>query len=50
MKEKPLREGTFAQVYKRMNDAYKEAIAEEIIRNMICLHSRNVIHRDLSYR
>lgn len=35
--------------YNVMNDAYKEAIAEEIIRNMICLHSRNVIHRDLSY-
>lgn len=35
--------------YNVMNDAYKESIAEEIIRNMICLHSRNVIHRDLSY-
>ncbi|MBU5317837.1 protein kinase [Clostridium bornimense] len=35
--------------YDVMNDAYKEAISEEIIRDMICLHSRNVIHRDLSY-
>lgn len=35
--------------YNVLNDAYKEAICEEIIRNMICLHTRNIIHRDLSF-
>ncbi|MDU1604716.1 MAG: protein kinase [Clostridium sp.] len=35
--------------YHIMNDPYKEAICEEIIRDMICLHKHNIIHRDLSY-